>query len=88
MAGSGRHVAKVEYGSIPENNFRPYSDGRQSMYPGTAGDVGTVVDLWVAGPSADWILAAYSYLEQENFDQSLAYAAWRLEEREVPLFLP
>ncbi|MDE0199997.1 MAG: DUF433 domain-containing protein [Caldilineaceae bacterium] len=50
--------------------------------------VGTVVGLRVAGRTADWILAAYSYLEQEDFDQSLAYAAWRLEEREVPLFLP
>ena len=30
-------------------------------------------------------MAAYPYLEREDIDQSLAYAAWRLEERELPL---
>ena len=47
--------------------------------------VGTVVGLLAAGRSADEILKAYPYLEREDIDQSLAYAAWRLEEREVPL---
>ena len=47
--------------------------------------VGTVVGLLAAGRSAEEILSAYPYLEQEDIGQSLAYAAWRLEEREVPL---
>ena len=47
--------------------------------------VGTVVGLLAAGRSAEEILSAYAYLEREDIDQSLAYAAWRLEEREVPL---
>ena len=47
--------------------------------------VGTVVGLLAAGRSAEEILSAYPYLEREDIDQSLAYAAWRLEEREVPL---
>ena len=47
--------------------------------------VGTVVGLLAAGRSAGEILSAYPYLEREDIDQSLAYAAWRLEEREVPL---
>ena len=47
--------------------------------------VGTVVGLLAAGRSAEEILCAYPYLEREDIDQSLAYAAWRLEEREVPL---
>ena len=47
--------------------------------------VGTVVGLLAAGRSAEKILSAYPYLEREDIDQSLAYAAWRLEEREVPL---
>ena len=50
--------------------------------------VGTVVGLLAAGRSAEEIVAAYPYLEREDIDQSLAYAAWRLEEREVQLFLP
>ena len=47
--------------------------------------VGSVVGLLAAGRSAEEILSAYPYLEREDIDQSLAYAAWRLEEREVPL---
>jgi uncharacterized protein (DUF433 family) len=31
------------------------------------------------------ILKAYPYLEPEDIDQALAYAAWRVEEREVAL---
>jgi uncharacterized protein (DUF433 family) len=31
------------------------------------------------------ILAAYPYLEDEDIRQALAYAAWRVEEIEVPL---
>ena len=31
------------------------------------------------------ILQAYPYLEPEDIDAALAYAAWRLEEREEPL---
>lgn len=47
--------------------------------------VGTVVGLLAAGRSSEEILSAYPYLEQEDIDQALAYAAWRVEEREVPL---
>ncbi|MDE0182636.1 MAG: DUF433 domain-containing protein [Caldilineaceae bacterium] len=49
--------------------------------------VATVIGLLAAGRTAEEILAAYPYLEQEDIDQSLAYAACRLEEREVPLFI-
>ena len=47
--------------------------------------VGTVVGLVAAGRSFSEILAAYPYLEEEDIRQSLAYAAWRVEEIEVPL---
>ena len=47
--------------------------------------VSTVVGLLAAGRSRSEILASYPYIEAEDIDQSLAYAAWRLEEREVPL---
>ena len=74
--------------AFPRITFDPTVMGGKACIRGQRVTDGTVVDLWVAGRSADWILAAYSYLEQENFDQSLAYAAWRMKEREVPLFLP
>lgn len=47
--------------------------------------VSTIIGLLAAGKSRDEILAAYPYLQREDIDQSLAYAAWRLEEREMPL---
>ena len=47
--------------------------------------VGTVIGLLAAGRSPEEILNAYPYLVQEDINQTLAYAAWRLEEREVPL---
>ena len=55
------------------------------MHPGIRVTVATVLGLLAAGRSANEILAAYPYLEREDIDQSLAYAAWRLEEREVTL---
>jgi uncharacterized protein (DUF433 family) len=47
--------------------------------------VGMLVGLLAAGKSRDEILKAYPYLEPEDIDQALRYAAWRVEEREVPL---
>ncbi len=47
--------------------------------------VGMVIGLLAAGRSREEILKAYSYLEAEDIDQALAYAAWRVQEREVPL---
>lgn len=46
---------------------------------------GMVVGLVAAGYSFSDILAAYPYLEEEDIRQALAFAAWRVEEIEVPL---
>jgi uncharacterized protein (DUF433 family) len=47
--------------------------------------VGTVLGLLAAGQSRERILQAYPYLEPADLDAALAYAAWRMEEREEPL---
>jgi uncharacterized protein (DUF433 family) len=47
--------------------------------------VGTIVGLVAAGHSNTEILGAYPYLEEEDIRQALAYAAWRVEEIELPL---
>ena len=59
--------------------------GGKACIRGLRVTVSTVVGLLAAGRSPTEILKAYPYLEREDIDQSLAYAAWRLEEREVPL---
>ena len=47
--------------------------------------VGMIVGLIASGRSDSEILADYPYLEAEDIRQALAYAAWRVEEIEVPL---
>jgi uncharacterized protein (DUF433 family) len=47
--------------------------------------VGAIVGLVAAGHSFGQIVAAYPYLEEEDIRQALAYAAWRVEEIEIPL---
>ena len=47
--------------------------------------VGTVVGLMASKHSTADILKAYPYLEEEDLQEALAYAAWRSEEVELPL---
>jgi uncharacterized protein (DUF433 family) len=47
--------------------------------------VGIIVGLIASGRFHAEILDAYPYLEEEDIRQSLAYAAWRVEEIELPL---
>lgn len=47
--------------------------------------VGTVVGPLAAGNTEEEILKTYPYLEKEDLREALAYAAWRVQEIEVPL---
>jgi uncharacterized protein (DUF433 family) len=47
--------------------------------------VATIVGLVASGHTNAEILRAYPYLEEEDIRQSLAYAAWRVDEIEIPL---
>ena len=40
-----------------------------------------------SGKTVDEVLADYPYLKREDILEALTYAAWRAEEREVPLAL-
>jgi len=59
--------------------------GGKACIRGLRVTVGTVVGLLGAGRSREEILKAYPYLQPEDIDQALAYAAWRVDEREVTL---
>ena len=71
--------------SLDRITIAPDIMGGKACIRGMRVTVGTVVGLLAAGRPPEEILRAYPYLEQEDIDQSLYYAAWRLEEREVPL---
>jgi uncharacterized protein (DUF433 family) len=47
--------------------------------------VGTIVGLLASGHSADDVLRSYPYLEKDDVQAALSYAAWRAEEVELPL---
>ncbi len=47
--------------------------------------VGMVLGLLASGQSHQDILKAYPYLQNQDIDECLAYAAWRMEERDIPL---
>jgi uncharacterized protein (DUF433 family) len=65
----------------------PRQMGGKPCIRGMRVTVGMIVGLLAAKRSHEEILAAYPYLEAADIDQSLAYAAWRLEERELPLVM-
>jgi uncharacterized protein (DUF433 family) len=47
--------------------------------------VGTIVGLLASGHTHEEILKEYPYLERDDIQAALSYAAWRSEEVEVPL---
>jgi uncharacterized protein (DUF433 family) len=64
---------------------RPDVMGGKPCVRGMRVTVGTIVGLVASGRANSEILAAYPYLEEADIRQALAYAAWRVEEIEVPL---
>ena len=68
--------------------FDPEVMGGKPCIRGMRVTVGTIVGLVASGKTVDQVLADYPYLEREDILEALAYAAWRAEEREVPLALP
>ncbi len=49
--------------------------------------VGAIVGLVATGYSKTEILELYPYLESEDIAQALSYAAWRVEEIDIPLIV-
>ena len=65
--------------------FDPNVMGGRPCIRGLRVTAGTIVGLVAAGYTAADILKAYPYLEDEDINEALAYAAWRAEEIEIPL---
>jgi len=65
--------------------LNPAVMGGKACIRGLRVTVGTIIGLLSVGRTRDEILKTYPYLESGDIDQALAYAAWRVEEREVPL---
>jgi uncharacterized protein (DUF433 family) len=65
--------------------FDPQIMGGKPCIRGKRVTVGTIVGLIATGETIDDVLAAYPYLEREDIMEALSYAAWRSEERDIPL---
>jgi uncharacterized protein (DUF433 family) len=70
---------------FPRITHNPAVMGGKPCIRGLRMTVGTVLGLLASGQSRERILEAYPYLEAEDIDAALAYAAWRMEEREEAL---
>ncbi len=71
--------------AIDRITFDPGVMGGKPCIRGLRVTVGTIVGLIASGHSKKKILDLYPYLEIEDINQALAYAAWRVEEVEIPL---
>lgn len=65
--------------------FNPAIMGGKPCIRGMRVTVGTIIGLLAIGYNETDILKAYPYLEKEDIAASLLYAAWRVEEIELPL---
>ncbi len=59
--------------------------GSKACIRGLRVTVGTIVGLMASGHSSEDILTAYPYLESEDLQEALSYAAWHVEEVKIPL---
>jgi len=65
--------------------FDPQVMGGKPCIRGMRVTVGTVVGLVASRHTMEEILELYPYLEAEDIDEALGYAAWRVQEIDVPL---
>ena len=65
--------------------FDPQIMGGKPCIRGMRVTVGMIVGLIATGKTIEDVLTAYPYLEWDDVLEALAYAAWRAEEKEIPL---
>jgi uncharacterized protein (DUF433 family) len=89
LAKGGKSTASAYDGSMvfPRISHNPAVMGGKPCIRGLRITVGTIVGLMASGSSRERILEAYPPLEPADIDEALAYAAWRMEEREEALVL-
>ncbi len=70
---------------IDRITFDPLVMGGKPCIRGLRVTVGMLVGLVAAGRTRAEILQLYPYLEDEDIRQALTYAAWRVQEVDVPV---
>ena len=75
----------IEMEALTRITFDSRVMGGKPCIHGMRVTVGMIVGLIASGHAKKDILKLYPYLEPEDIDQALTYAAWRVEEIDVPL---
>jgi len=70
---------------LPRITFDPGIMGGKPCIRGMRVTVGMIVGLVAEGHTKQEILEMYPYLQGEDVDEALRYAAWRVEEIDVPV---
>ena len=70
--------------ALPRISHDPNVMGGKPCIRGMRVTVGTIVGLLASGHSSEEILRLYPYLEADDISEALSYAAWRVEEIELP----
>lgn len=70
--------------ALPRISHDPNVMGGKPCIRGMRVTVGMIVGLVASGHSRDEILRLYPYLEADDISEALSYAAWRVEEIELP----
>jgi len=65
--------------------FDPQVMGGKPCIRGMRVTVGTILGLLAAGRTHAEILEDYPYLEEEDIREALSYAAWRVQEQDLPI---
>ena len=64
--------------------FDPGVMGGKPCLRGMRVTVGMIVGMIAAGHTREEVLRLYPYLEAEDVQQALTYAAWRAMEKDIP----
>jgi len=67
--------------------FDPNMMGGKACIRGMRVTISLIINLIANGMSAEEVMGAYPYIEQEDIRQALQYAAWLTEETVHPLDL-
>ena len=70
---------------FPRITLNPAQMGGKPCVRGMRVTVGMIVNHIANACTPEQIIEQYPYLEKEDIQEALAYAAWRVEEQEVDL---
>lgn len=77
--------AHDEYALLRRITHNPEVMEGKACIRGMRVTAGMIVGMVAAGHSREELLKLYPYLEREDIDAALTYAAWHVSEREIPL---